>query len=91
MTVQEAASIVDWTGWRSNVISSPNTIAGAAGPLRIAANRRNALKSTGPRIAAGKRRVALNARRRDLRSEQAEQQVPARGRTLASFAGGNAT
>ena len=72
-------------------MSSPNAIAGTASALRIAANRRNALKSTGPRAAAGKRRVALNARRRDLRSEQAERQLRARGRTLASFAGGNAT
>jgi hypothetical protein len=32
--------------------------------LRIAANRRNALKSTRPRAAVGKRRVALNARPR---------------------------
>ncbi len=34
-------------------------------PARLAANRRNALKSTGPRTAAGKRRVALNALSRD--------------------------
>ncbi len=33
---------------------------------RLAANRRNALKSTGPRTAAGKRRAALNAPSRDL-------------------------
>ena|SRR5215469_5569111 len=68
-------------------MSSPNTIAGTASPQRIAANRRNALKSTGPRTAAGKRRVALNVRRRDLCSEQVERQVRARGRTLASLAG----
>src|ERR1700682_345243 len=33
---------------------------------RIAANRANAQKSTGPRTAAGKRRVAQNARRHGL-------------------------
>ncbi len=38
--------------------------------LRIAANRRKALKSTGPRTPAGKRRVALNARNRDLCPEE---------------------
>jgi hypothetical protein len=36
-----------------------------ASPARLAANRRNAQKSTGPRTAAGKRRVALNVQRRD--------------------------
>ncbi len=35
-------------------------------PARLAANRRNALKSTGPKTAAGKRRSALNARSRNL-------------------------
>ena len=33
---------------------------------KIAANRRNALASTGPRTAAGKARVAQNARRHGL-------------------------
>jgi hypothetical protein len=32
-------------------------------PAKLAANRRNALKSTGPKTAAGKRRVAMNSRR----------------------------
>lgn len=35
-----------------------------ASPQKIAANRGNARKSTGPRTATGKRRVALNALRR---------------------------
>jgi hypothetical protein len=62
-----------------------NEMAGGASPLRIAANRRNALKSTGPRTAAGKRRVALNARRRDLCSEEVERQLQARGEDPREF------
>jgi len=59
--------------------------AGASSPLRIAANRRNALKSTGPRTLAGKRRVALNARRRGLCSEELERQLRARGEDPQEF------
>jgi len=66
-------------------MSSPNASAGARSPLRIAANRRNALKSTGPRTAAGKRRVALNARRRDLCSEELERQLQTRGEDPREF------
>jgi len=32
-----------------------------ASPARLAANRRNAQKSTGPKTAAGKRRAVLNS------------------------------
>jgi hypothetical protein len=53
--------------------------------LRIAANRRNALKSTGPRTAAGKRRVALNALVRGLLPEDLERQLRARGEDLNEF------
>ena len=60
-------------------MSSRSTPGGAASPLQIAANRRNALKSTGPRTVAGKRRVALNARRHDLCSEELDRQLRARG------------
>jgi hypothetical protein len=42
-------------------------------PRRIAANRRNALKSTGPRTAEGKRRSRLNASRRPLCAESFRQ------------------
>jgi hypothetical protein len=66
-------------------MSSHNTPARAPNPLRIAANRRNALKSTGPRTAAGKRRVALNARRRDLCSEEMERQLRVRGEDPREF------
>jgi hypothetical protein len=66
-------------------MSSRNAIPGAASPLRIAANRRNALKSTGPRTAVGKRRVALNARRRELCSEEMERQLRARGEDPRDF------
>jgi hypothetical protein len=52
---------------------------------RIAANRRNALKSTGPRTAAGKRRVALNRMRRGLCSEEAERKLRARGEDPREF------
>jgi hypothetical protein len=62
-----------------------NEITGAASPLRIAANRRNALKSTGPRTAAGKRRVALNARRHGLCPEELERQLRARGEDPQEF------
>jgi hypothetical protein len=48
-------------------------------PLRVAANRRNALKSTGPRTAAGKRRVALNTLKKNLCSAELEKQLRARG------------
>ncbi len=41
--------------------------------LRIAANRRNALRSTGPRTPAGKTRSAQNARRHGLNRPAAEQ------------------
>jgi len=53
--------------------------------LKIAANRRNALKSTGPKTAAGKRRVALNTRRRDLIPEELERQLLARGEDPRDF------
>jgi hypothetical protein len=43
---------------------------------QIQANRRNALRSTGPRTAAGKRRVSRNAVKHGLRSKSAE--IPAR-------------
>jgi hypothetical protein len=36
---------------------------------RLLANRRSALKSTGPRTAAGKRRSSLNALRKGSRSK----------------------
>jgi hypothetical protein len=54
-------------------------------PLRIAANRRNALKSTGPRTPGGKRRAALNSRVRGLLSEDVERQLRTRGEDLAEF------
>ena len=53
--------------------------------LRIAANRRNALKSTGPRTRAGKRRVALNALNHDLCPPELEQQLRVRGEDPREF------
>ncbi len=58
---------------------------GRVSPLRIAANRRNALKSTGPRTPAGKRRSALNALRRDLCPQELERQLRARGEDPGEF------
>jgi len=55
------------------------------GPLRIAANRRNALKSTGPKTAAGKRRVGLNALRQGLGSEELVRDLRRRGEDLRDF------
>jgi len=50
---------------------------------RLAANRRNARKSTGPRTKAGKRRAALNASR--LASPEIERQLQARGEDPHDF------
>jgi hypothetical protein len=54
-------------------------------PARLAANRRNAQKSTGPKTNAGKRRVALNTRSRDLMPEELERQLLARGEDPREF------
>jgi len=43
-------------------------------PARLAANRPNAQKSTGPRTAAGKRRAALNSHRHGLVPPEIERQ-----------------
>ncbi len=52
---------------------------------KLAANRRNAQKSTGPRTRAGKRRVALNARSRDLCPQELERELRARGEDSGEF------
>jgi len=54
-------------------------------PARLAANRRNAQKSTGPRTAAGKRRAALNSRRRGLVPPEIERQFEERGENPHHF------
>ncbi len=54
-------------------------------PARLAANRRNAQKSTGPKTKAGKRRVALNARRFGFSPPEIEQQLRARGEDPRDF------
>ena len=54
-------------------------------PAKLAANRRNALKSTGPRTAAGKRRAMLNAITRNLCPQELEQQLRARGEDPREF------
>lgn len=59
--------------------------ASSCSPLRLAANRRNALKSTGPKTAAGKRRVALNGLRRSLCSEELEKELRSRGQDPREF------
>lgn len=76
-------------------MSSPERPAVSAAPvagggkrtsaLKIAANRRNAIKSTGPKTLAGKRRAALNTRRRGLIPEAVERQLLARGENLEDF------
>ena len=54
-------------------------------PARLAANRRNAQKSTGPKTKAGKRRVALNARRLGFAPPKIERQLRARGEDPRDF------
>ena len=55
-------------------------------PARLAANRRNALKSTGPKTAAGKRRVALNGRPAVTHcSPELERELRARGEHPRDF------
>ncbi len=56
-------------------------------PARLAANRRNAQKSTGPRTAAGKRRAALNSQRRGLAAPEIERQLQERGENPEDFRG----
>jgi len=53
---------------------------------RLAANRRNALKSTGPKTPAGKRRVSLNkGRDKELCSPEVERELRARGESPRDF------
>ncbi len=54
-------------------------------PARLAANRRNALKSTGPRTRAGKHRASLNGRTQGLCPQQLERELRARGEDLGEF------
>jgi len=56
-------------------------------PARLAANRRNAQKSTGPKTKAGKRRAALNGRRLDIAFPEIERQLRARGEDPRDFRG----
>jgi len=58
---------------------------GASSPLRMAANRRNALKSTGPRTAAGKRRAALNSLNTSLCPEDLQRELRSRGEDPREF------
>jgi len=64
---------------------SNRPLSGALSPARLAANRRNAQKSTGPRTKAGKRRAALNARRLGLAAPEIERQLQARGEDPRDF------
>ncbi len=56
-----------------------------ASPARLAADRRNAQRSTGPRTAAGKRRAALNSHRRGLAPPEIERQLQDRGENPHDF------
>jgi len=64
---------------------STSVLSSGCSPLRLAANRRNALKSSGPRTVAGKRRAALNGMERGLCSEELEKQLQARGQDPREF------
>ncbi len=57
----------------------------ALSPARLAVNRRNARKSTGPKTKAGKRRVALNALRLGLVPPEIGQQLRASGEDPRDF------
>ena len=57
----------------------------ALSAARLAANRRNARKSTGPRTRAGKRRAALNSRRHNLCPPDLEHYLKARGEDPREF------
>jgi len=57
----------------------------ALSPARVAANRRNARKSTGPKTKAGKRRAALNGRRLDAAFPDIERKLQARGEDPRDF------
>jgi len=59
----------------------PRTLTAA----RLAANRRNALKSTGPKTVAGNRRVSLNTLRAGLCSPELERELLARGEEPRDF------
>ncbi|MGO9272197.1 MAG: hypothetical protein ACLQOO_18530 [Terriglobia bacterium] len=65
-------------------ISGP-PLSPALRPARLAAKRRNAQKSTDPKTKAGKRRVALNARRLGLAPPEIERQLRARGEDPRDF------
>lgn len=67
----------------SSIQSAPAT--GLRSDHRLAANRRNALKSTGPRSRAGKYRSVLNLRSRSLLSEPLERELRARGEDPREF------
>ena len=69
--------------------SAPDSVSaplrGRVSPRRLAANRRNALKSTGPRTKGGKYRSALNARKRGWCPEALERELRARGEDPREF------
>lgn len=67
-------------------LTSSNThVSRQRSALRIAANRRNALKSTGPKTIAGKRRVAMNGVSHNLCPQELAQQLIARGEDPREF------
>ncbi len=65
--------------------SCPSPPVGSVSPLRLASNRLNALKSTGPRTKAGKYRSALNARKKGWCPEVLERELRARGEDPREF------
>ncbi|MGO9275004.1 MAG: hypothetical protein ACLQOO_33030 [Terriglobia bacterium] len=64
---------------------SERPFSSALSAARLAANRRNAQKSTGPKTKAGKRRVALNARSLGFAPPEIERQLRARGEDARDF------
>lgn len=72
------------TNSRRSIVLSLKSNSSATNP-HLAANRRNALKSTGPRSLAGKRRVALNALKRPLCAPDVQSELQARGEDPREF------
>lgn len=76
---------MSYGGESSSVQPTPALTLCRVSARRLAANRRNALKSTRPRSKAGKYRSALNVRRKGWCPEALERELLARGEDPREF------